>query len=178
MLVTILLVLGAVPTIGRAQDQKVELRIWDQFTEQTSSDAADAIYKSYTDQHPNITIKREAIQTDQMRQTVNTALASGTGPDIIFYDAGPGYAGVLANAGLLSPLDQLADQYGWKDKIATQSLEATSLGGKLYGLPLQVDLIGMYYNKSVLDKEGWQVPKTIDDLKTLCGQAKTKGYDP
>lgn len=178
MLVTMLLVLGAVPSIGRAQDQKVELRIWDQFTEETSSKAADAIYKSFTDQHPNITIKREVVSSDQMRQTVNTALASGTGPDIIFYDAGPGYAGVLANAGLLSPLDQMADQYGWKDKIAGQSLEATSLNGKIYGLPLQVDLIGMYYNNTLLDKEGWQAPKTVDDLKTLCGQAKDKGYDP
>src|SRR5215212_7224828 len=63
MLVTMLLVLGAVPSIGRAQDQKVELRIWDQFTEETSSKAADAIYKSFTDQHPNITIKREVVSS-------------------------------------------------------------------------------------------------------------------
>src|SRR3954447_23276006 len=125
--VALLLSLSLAPMRGHAQDQKVELRIWDQFTDPAESDAADAIYAAFTDQHPNITIKREAIQTDQMRQTVNTALVSGTGPDIIFYDAGPGYAGVLANAGLLSPLDQYAAQYGWGDKIAAQSLEATSL---------------------------------------------------
>lgn len=179
LLAALLLAIGLAPQLNtaRAQD-KIEIRIWDQFTEQTASDAADAIYKSYTDQHPNITIRREAIQTDQMRQTVNTALASGTGPDIIFYDAGPGYAGVLANAGLLSPLDQFAQQYGWKDMISPQSLEATSLGGALYGLPLQVDLIGMYYNKTLLDKEGWTVPTTVEELKTLCTQAKDKGYTP
>src|SRR6476659_4955579 len=178
VLVAFLLALGGMPSISHAQDEKVELRIWDQFTDPAESDTADAIYKAYTDAHPNVTIKREAIQTDQMRQTVNTALASGTGPDIIFYDAGPGYAGVLANADLLSPLDQYAAQYGWGDKIAAQSLEATSLNGKLYGLPLQVDLIGMYYNKSVLDKEGWSVPQTVEELKTLCAAAKDKGYDP
>ena len=111
-------------------------------------------------------------------QTVNTALASGTGPDIIFYDAGPGYAGVLANADLLSPLDQYAAQYGWGDKIAAQSLEATSLNGSLYGLPLQVDLIGMYYNKTLLDKEGWQVPQTVEDLKAFCAMAKGERDDP
>jgi raffinose/stachyose/melibiose transport system substrate-binding protein len=176
--VALLLSLSLAPMGGHAQDEKVELRIWDQFTDPAESDAADAIYAAFTDQHPNITIKREAIQTEQMRQTVNTALASGTGPDIIFYDAGPGYAGVLANAGLLSPLDQYAAQYGWGDKIAAQSLEATSLNGSLYGLPLQVDLIGMYYNKTLLDKEGWQVPQTVEDLKAFCAMAKEKGYDP
>ena len=68
------------------------------------------------EQNPNITITREAIQTDQMRDTVNTAISSGTGPDLIFYDAGPGYAGVLAEAGLLLPLDDYAAQYGWDER--------------------------------------------------------------
>jgi raffinose/stachyose/melibiose transport system substrate-binding protein len=178
VLVAFLLALGGMPAISRAQDQKVELRIWDQFTDPAESDTADAIYKAYTDAHPNVTIKRESFQTDQMRQTVNTALASGSGPDIIFYDAGPGYAGVLANAGLVAPLDGYASQYGWTDKIAAQSIEATSINGQLYGLPLQVDLIGMYYNKTVLDKEGWTAPTTVAELENLCKAAKEKGYDP
>ena len=84
----------------------------------------------------------------------------------------------MANAGLLTPLDQYAQQYGWKDRIAPSSLEATSLGGKLYGLPLQVDLIGMYYNQGLFDKEGMTVPQTLDDLVNFCKQAKDKGYTP
>jgi raffinose/stachyose/melibiose transport system substrate-binding protein len=176
--VALLLALGLGPGISQAQDDTVELRIWDQFTDPAQSDAADAIYKAYEDAHPNVKITREAVASDQMRQTVNTAIASGTGPDIIFYDAGPGYAGVLANAGLLTPLDSYAEQYGWKDKIAAQSLEATSLNGQLYGLPLQVDLIGMYYNQTLLDQEGLTVPTTVEELKTFCQTAKDKGYTP
>lgn len=174
----LLLCLGAAPRAGVAQDQKVELRVWDQFTDPTSSAAADAIYKSFTDQHPNITIKREAYSTDQGRQTVNTALASGGGPDIVFYDAGPGYAGVLANAGLIISLEDYAAKYGWKDRIAPSALQGAMTKGKLYGLPLQIDLIGVYYNKTLMDKEGFQIPQTVDELKTFCGQAKAKGYIP
>lgn len=176
--VVMLIALGIAPSISHAQDDEIELRIWDQFTDPAQSDAADAIYKAYEEAHPNVKITREAVASDQMRQTVNTAIASGTGPDIIFYDAGPGYAGVLANAGLVTPLDDYAAQYGWVDKIAAQSLEATSLNGQLYGLPLQVDLIGMYYNKTLLDQEGWQVPTTVEELKTFCAAAKDKGYTP
>ena len=110
----LLLSLAAGPLLGdaRAQDQ-VELRVWDQFTDPTESENADAIYAAFTEQNPNITITRETFSTDQMRDTVNTAISSGTGPDLIFYDAGPGYAGVLADAGLLLPLDDYAEQYGW-----------------------------------------------------------------
>jgi raffinose/stachyose/melibiose transport system substrate-binding protein len=178
LLVALLLAAGIAPGRAAAQGESIELRIWDQFTDEEDSAAADAIYQSFTEQNPNITITREAIGTDQMRQTVNTALASGTGPDIIVYDAGPGYAGLLVDAGLVAPLDDYASQYGWADRIATQSLEATSLDGTLYGLPLTVDLIGMYYNQTLLDEQGWSVPQTVEELKTLCGQATEAGYDP
>ena len=68
----------------------------------------DAVYAAFTAAHPNVTIEREVVTDQQMRQTVNTALASGTGPDVIYYAPGPGYAGVLAKAGLILPLDDLA----------------------------------------------------------------------
>lgn len=175
----VLLGLLAGPLLGtaRAQDQ-VELRVWDQFIEEPGNTIAQGLYDAFTAAHPNIKIVREAVQNDQLRQTVNTAISSGTGPDVIFYDAGPGYAGVLANAGLLLPLDSYAAKYGWDKKIAAPSKEQTTIDGKWYGLPLQVDLIGMYYNKTLLDKEGLKVPTTLDELKTFCGAAKAKGYTP
>jgi raffinose/stachyose/melibiose transport system substrate-binding protein len=159
-----------------AQDS-IELTVWDQFTDPTESEAVDAIYAAFSEQNPNVTINREVYSTEQMRETVNTALASGTGPDIIFYDAGPGYAGVLAEAGLLQPLEDYSAQYGWADRIPEQSLEATTLGGQLYGLPLQVDLIGMYYNQTLMEQEGFTVPQSVDELITFCQDAREAGYD-
>jgi raffinose/stachyose/melibiose transport system substrate-binding protein len=167
------------PLLGdaRAQDQ-VELRVWDQFTDAEQSAVADEIYAAFTEANPNITITREAIQTEQMRDTVNTAVSSGTGPDIIFYDAGPGFAGVLVDAGLLLPLDEYAAEYGWAEEIAAPALEGTTLDGKLYGMPLQTDLIGMYYNKTLLDQEGLAVPTTLEEMLAFCGAATEKGYVP
>jgi raffinose/stachyose/melibiose transport system substrate-binding protein len=177
--IALLMSLTAGPLLNsvRAQD-KTELRIWDQFTDPTESENAEKIYAAFEAKNPNIDIVREAFQTVQMRDTVNTAIASGTGPDVIFYDAGPGFAGVLADAGLLLPLDDYAAQYGWTERVAAPALEATSLDGKLYGMPLQTDLIGMFYNKTLLDQEGMEVPETVDDLVAFCGQAKEKGYIP
>ena len=177
-LIAILTAAGLGSTGVQAQDEQIELRVWDQFTEPIQSETVDQIYAAFTEANPNITIVREAFDTDQMRETINTALSSGTGPDIIFYDAGPGYAGVLANAGLVAPLDQYADQYGWRDRIAPSSVQATSIGDQLFGLPLQVDLIGMYYNQDLIDQEGLTVPQTFDELVTFCQQASEKGYTP
>jgi raffinose/stachyose/melibiose transport system substrate-binding protein len=162
---------------ARAQEQ-IELRVWDQFTEGSASPTVDAVYAAFMEANPNITITREAVSSDQMRQTVNTAIASGTGPDVILYDAGPSYAGLLADAGLLLPLDDYATQYGWKERVAAPAIEATTFDGSLYGMPLTTDLIGMFYNKTLLDQEGLTLPTTLDELVAFCGEATAKGYIP
>ena len=63
-------------------------------------------------------------------------------------------------------------------RVAAPSVEATTIDGVLYGMPLQIDLIGMYYNKTLLDQEGLTVPTTLDELVAFCGDAKEKGYIP
>src|SRR5215213_7377087 len=177
--IALLFSLAAGPLLSDVQAQEpVELRVWDQFTNPAESDNADAIYAAFTEQNPNVTITREAFSTDQIRDVVNTAISSGTGPDLIFYDAGPGYAGVLADADLLLPLDDYAKQYGWTERVAAPAVEATTIDGTFYGMPLQTDLIGMFYNKTLLDQEGMTVPETLDDLVAFCGQATEKGYIP
>ena len=177
--IALLLSMAAGPLLSTAKAQdKVELRVWDQFTGPNETENADAIYAAFMEKNPNITITREAFSTDQIRDVVNTAISSGTGPDLIFYDAGPGYAGVLADADLILPLDDYAAQYGWDERVAAPALEATTIDGKLYGMPLQTDLIGMFYNKTLLDQEGLTAPETLDELVTFCGQATEKGYIP
>lgn len=174
----LLLMFGSIGLRPAVAQEPVELLVWDQFTDPTESEVVDQIYADFNEQHPNITIRREVVQTQQMQQTANTALASGTGPDVIFYDAGAGYAGVLAEAELIIPLEDMAEQYGWLDRFPEQSLEATSIDGTLYGLPLQVDLIGMYYNQTLMEQEGFEVPQTVEELKTLCQEASEAGYIP
>jgi len=177
-LLCLALVVGGSGFQPAVAQETIELRVWDQFTDPVDTEAVDAIYAAFTEQNPNIEIVREVFSTDQMRQTVNTAIASGTGPDIINYDPGPGYAGVLADAGLLVPLDDMADQYGWRDRIAPAALEATSLDGTLYGLPLTTDLVGVFYNQTLMEQEGFTAPTTFAELVTFCGQASEAGYIP
>ncbi len=163
---------------ARAQDEPVELRIWDQFTTPSATENAEAIYAAFMEKNPNITVVREVFQTQQMQEVANTALASGTGPDVIFYDAGPGFAGVLAEAGLLVPLDDYAEQYGWKERVAAPAVEAATLNGVFYGMPMQIDLIGMFSNQTLISEAGLEVPTTLDELVAFCGAATEAGYIP
>lgn len=159
-----------------AQDA-VTLRVWDQFTG-PENDVIEAVYDAFEAANPGVTVEREVVTDQQMRQTVNVALASGTGPDVVYYAPGPAYAGVLADAGAIIPLDDLAEEYGWTERVAGAALDQARIDGVLYGLPLEIDLIGMYANRTLLDQEGWEIPETIDELVTFCQTAKEAGYVP
>jgi raffinose/stachyose/melibiose transport system substrate-binding protein len=171
-----LLVLAAGVRPARAQEE-VELLVWDQYTD-AASDVVQGIYDQFEAANPHITIRREVYSSDQMNQTLRTALDSGTGPDVVLFDTGPAYAGVLAEAGLLLPLTDLDAQYGWSPRFVPVAIQGASVGGTLYGLPMTVDLIGLYYNQTLLAEEGLTAPTTVEELLAFCTAASEKGYVP
>jgi raffinose/stachyose/melibiose transport system substrate-binding protein len=171
------LIAVSVAVTPQARAQETTLRVWDQFTG-PESEAIEQIYAAFMAEHPEVTIEREVITDQQMRQTANVALGSGTGPDIVYYAPGPAYAGVLAEADLIVPLDDMAAKFGWDERVATAALDQARINGELYGLPLEIDLIGMYANRTLLDKEGWEIPETIPELISFCQTASDAGYIP
>ncbi len=176
LLAVMLLVPAAIPRLTSAQEA-VEFRVWDQFVG-PDSEVVDQLYATFMEQHPNVTIVREVFDFQQMQEVVNTALASGSGPDVAYYGTGPAYSGILAEAGLIVPLDDMAEQYGWNDRVAAAALEQAEIDGVLYALPLEIDLIGMYVNKTIMDENGWETPETVADLIAFCGTAAEAGYLP
>jgi raffinose/stachyose/melibiose transport system substrate-binding protein len=168
---------ASITVTPQAGAQETTLRVWDQFTG-PESEAIEQIYAAFMEQNPEVTIEREVITDQQMRQTANVALGSGTGPDIVYYAPGPAYAGVLADAELIMPLDDMAAKFGWDERVATAALDQARINGVLYGLPLEIDLIGMYANRTLLDQEGWEIPETIPELISFCQTASDAGYIP
>ncbi|MCC7353406.1 MAG: extracellular solute-binding protein, partial [Anaerolineae bacterium] len=164
------------PTKPPAKAEKIKLVVADQFTEAGYGPLADKIYKEYMAKHPNIEIEHNIIQLND--PTIKTALVSGTGPDLIYFDTGPGYAGKLIEAEVLLPLDEYAKQYGWDTKIFKWARDRASANGKLYGLGLEMEFLGVFYNKELFEKEGWKVPETDQETLEYCAKAKAKGYIP
>ena len=126
----------------------------------------------FMEKHPDIVVRREAITTDDMRPIVQTTLAANEAPDVIYYDTGPGFAGVLASAGLIRPIDDLYEQYGWDDRIFEWTKERTTFDGKVYGIGNELEFYGAYYNIDLFNQLGLSIPQTYDELLALCQVAQ------
>jgi raffinose/stachyose/melibiose transport system substrate-binding protein len=123
-------------------------------------------------QYPKYTLEREAVPTENMRNVIQTRLQSNRPPDVFSYDTGPGFGGVLADAGLLHPLEDAYKQKGWD--IYGWAKQRATYDGTVYGVPDQVEEVIVYYNKDLVP----EVPKTVDDLKQIADDLKGRGKTP
>jgi raffinose/stachyose/melibiose transport system substrate-binding protein len=132
----------------------------------------------FEEQYPEYTLEREVILPGGVNTGSNTnreiqsRLQSEDPPDVFTYDTGPGFGGVLAEAGLLYPLEDAYKQNNWD--IYNWAKQRATYNGTVYGVPDQVEEIVVFYNKDLLAEE----PKTIDELRAIADELKGRGKIP
>jgi raffinose/stachyose/melibiose transport system substrate-binding protein len=169
----------AEPTAAPAPaTETITLRLWDTFTDEAQSAGMEKMIAKFQETHPNVVFERDAQSVDDMRPVIQTALGAGNGPDIFYYDTGPGYAGVLAETGLILPLDDAYAANGWNDRIYGWTKDRVTYGGKAYGIGNELEFIGVYYNKKIFAELGVSEPKTYEEFLAICEKAKAAGYTP
>ena len=130
------------------------------------------LVERFDEENPKYTVERESIPPDQVREVIQTRLRSDQPPDFFGYDTGPGFAGVLAEAGLLYPLDKAYKENDWK--IYDWAKQRATYGGKAYGVPSQVEQLIVYYNKDLVS----EVPQTLDDFRAMADEMKAQNKIP
>jgi raffinose/stachyose/melibiose transport system substrate-binding protein len=148
--------------VGIAEEPSIEKKLNDQVAEFNAS-------------HPKIKVTRESLDNDQLRTVIQTRLSSGS-VDLFSYDTGPGFGGVLARAGLLADMGPAYDKYKWP--IFDWAKSRCTYSGVLSCLPGQVEEVGIFYNKTMFDANGFSEPKTLADMKTIMDALKAKGITP
>ncbi len=160
-----------------AQDP-VEILYWDQVSGDEAQAVIETIIANFEEAHPNIKINREVYTLEQLTDISRTAIEAGEGPDIMYYDSGPGYGGILGNAGLLLSLEEAYATYNWDERLVSVSRDWTTYGGTVYGVGHEFEAQGFYWNKRIFADEGIEVPSTFEEMVALCGTFRELGYDP
>lgn len=155
--------------------EDVTLRVWDTFADQTTG--MDAFIAAFEEANPGIKIERDVQSIDEMRPVIQTALNAGTGPDVMYYDTGPAFAGALAEAGLLLPLDDMYDG-GMLDAVYPWTRERASFDGTSYGIGNEVEFLGVYYNREMFADLGLEVPTTHEEFVAVAEAIKEAGNVP
>jgi ABC-type glycerol-3-phosphate transport system substrate-binding protein len=127
-------------------------------------------------ENPDITVERESITPEDQRTVIQTRLRSPNPPDLFGYDTGPGFAGVLAEAGLLYDLGDAYKEYNWP--VYDWAKQRVTYDGVLSGVPGSVEEIGVYYNATMFEEMGFEEPQTLEELHEIADALKADGIIP
>jgi raffinose/stachyose/melibiose transport system substrate-binding protein len=114
--------------------------------------------------YPNIDIKWTKYSTDELKQALRVASASGKMPDMWFNWGGSLASPYIDGGHALEITPEMAAKYGLDKNISPVALDLAKRNGKLYGVPIFVKPMTVFYKKS-LDKYGIPEPKTFADLR-------------
>ncbi len=130
----------------------------------------------FAEQPGGVPVKLNVLPSEQLQTVLQTRLRSGGGPDVFSYDTGPGFAGVLAGSGLLHDLTDAYAENDWK--IYDWAKERVTFGGKVLGVPDQVEVLGLYYNKTLFARHGIAEPANLAELDAAAAKLKAAGLIP
>jgi len=158
---------------GSSSGGTVTLQMWGVFDDQTAFDQA---LKDFEKANKGITVDYKVIPFKDYEQAVLNALAAGNGPDVW----------MIHDTWLPKDIDKLAPMPAtfpdtkqplmtvrqFKDLFVDVAYNDLVNDNKIYGMPLYVDTLGLYYNKDLFASAGIaQPPKTwaefMDDVKLL-----------
>jgi len=126
-------------------------------------------------QNPNVSITTESYNDQPWQEKVRIYATANQLPDLMKYWSLPTLLKPLVEAGMVEPLDY--DTFAQYDFLPG-ALESNMIDGKLYGIPASSDFWVIFYNKSLFEKAGLDIPTSWDEIKADASVFNEMGITP
>lgn len=165
---------------------EITLVVWDQFYRDVEGEVMDTLNAEFEAAHPGVKIERVVKTLDDLKITLKLALSQEDGPDVAQVNQGRSDMGAMVQADLLLPLNDYSATYKWDERFSASvasrnsfTADGVTFGqGNLYGVSPTAEVVGVYYNKTIFDANGWTVPTSFTDFEALLATIKAAGYTP
>lgn len=146
----------------------------------TEAGYMDAVVEGFKESHPDIDVQYSTLGVNFEGGGIQTLLRSGSGPDVLLVNSGPGRVGLLSEAGLIRPLDDVYEEFDLDDVYEpwiTDQIRAQG-DGTIYEIVEGVGVYQVYYNRKIFQDAGIEPPQTWDDFLSNCTTLVDAGVLP
>lgn len=158
ILLTVVLCAGCVPRVTPAESRfqfRDAILLWHNLSEPDAT-ALTNVLDRYRRANPGVDIIVQP-QGPMMEDEFVRAMRSGLGPDLLLTRSVNLLT--LAGANALRPIDdQVSEEQ--RQRYLSTALQTLRHGGKLYGLPVAMDTLVLYYQRTLVERP----PTTVDQL--------------
>ena len=136
--------------------------------------AIQSVMDSFQKANNGLTVKINTVDHNTFQENINNYL-QGSPDDVFMWFAGYRMR-FFASQGLAGDTsDVWSGMQGLNDALKKSS---TGDDGKQYFIPSTYYPWALFYRKSVWEEKGYEIPKTLDELKTLGAKMKSDGLAP
>ena len=187
ILLSILMVMAAIPAAAGAEaaaadtltlsGDPITITLWDIATDEPQKSIQEGAVARFMADYPNVTVEETHAQNDSYKEKLIIAMSSNQCPDMyIHWGGGPMIEYI--NSGFAADVTDLYNAYNTVDFLPSAIAQCT-YDGKIYAIPYGgISGCGIFYNKTIFEKVGIEVPTTIAELETACDKLVEAGYIP
>jgi len=160
---------------GSSSSGNVTLTWWNNGTNQPLLGFWQSVTKSFNASHPGITVKNVPIQNEQFTTKIPLALQGNNPPDV-YQQWGGGAEATQVKSGKL--VDLTTNVSSWIGDVGSAAA-GWQVGGKQYGIPFDLHVVGFWYRKDLFASAGISAPPTtIAELESDDAKLQAKGIAP
>jgi raffinose/stachyose/melibiose transport system substrate-binding protein len=158
---------------GSSSGGNVTMQLWQNATTGPGAAFWQKVAADYHTAHPTVTIKVQTVQNEDLDGKLQTALNSGSAPDM-FLQRGGGKMAAMVEAGQLKDLtDGITPET--KTALGDSILGTSSVDGKVYEVATSILPGGLWYSQDAFKAAGvTTAPATLDDLNAAVTKLKAK----
>ncbi|WP_026671886.1 extracellular solute-binding protein [Alkalihalobacterium bogoriense] len=152
------------------------MHLWPEGSSKQHHMIVEDIIAEYEGNNPNVKVKTEILSNEQYKEKLKILAASNELPDV----------GMTWAAGFLEPYvdgnkfasldDLISGELG--ESFIAGTTEAYALNGTTYGLPLELNIAPIYYNKQIFADNNVEVPETYEEFVSVVKTLAENGVTP
>ena len=150
---------------------------WNNATSGDLLSVFNAAAKAFHAAHPAVTVQNVPIQNEVLQDTKIPLALQGNNPPDIFQQWGGGREASEVTSGKLMDMTQASA--GWIKQEVGSVASGWAVGGKQYGIPYDLHVVGFWYRKDLFAKAGiTSAPTTITQLEADVTKLKAAKIQP
>ncbi|MCA1041571.1 extracellular solute-binding protein [Bacillus infantis] len=162
---------------GSGDEKTIEfMHLWPEGSSKLHNEIVSGIIEDFESEHPDVKVDLEVLSNEQYKDKLKVLSTSNQLPDVGLTWAA-GFLDPYVSGKKFTPLDDLLEG-DLKDKFVSGTAEAYEVDGSTYGLPLELNIATVFYNKAIFEKYGLEAPKTYEEFQNVVETLDKNGVAP